>query len=92
MAALVKRMKDKGASVLFTYAAMQKDGGGISDNVIKEYTERLTSVLDITVISDYKNCLYPQEYFSDSKWHLVWEGAQERSRHVAEDLKKQLGK
>ena len=92
MAALVKRMKDKGASVLFTYAAMQKDGGGISDNVIKEYTERLTSVLDITVISDYKNCLYPQEYFWDSKWHLVWEGAQERSRHVAEDLKKQLGK
>lgn len=92
MAAIVKRMKDKGASVFFTYAAMQKDGGGISDNVIKEYTERLTSVLDITVISDYKNCLYPQEYFSDSKWHLVWEGAQERSRHVAEDLKKQLGK
>lgn len=92
MAALVRRMKDKGASVFFTYAAMQKDGEGISDDVLKEYTEKLTSVLDITVISDYKNCLYPQEYFWDSPWHLVWKGAQERSRHVAEDLKKQLGK
>ena len=92
MAALAKRMKEKGASVFFTYAAMQEGGEGISDDVIKEYTERLTSVIDMTVISDYKNCLYPQEYFWDSEWHLVWKGAQERSRHVAEDLKKQLGK
>lgn len=92
LAAIIDRINNKGASVYFTYAAMQKDGGGISDNAIKEYTEKLTSVLDITVISDYKNCLFPQEYFWDSEWHLVWEGAQERSRHVAEDLKKQLGK
>ena len=92
MAALAKRMKEKGASVFFTYAAMQEGGEGISDDVIKEYTERLTSVIDMTVISDYKNCLYPKDYFWDSEWHLVWKGAQERSRHVAEDLKKQLGK
>ena len=92
MAALAKRMKEKGCNIFFTYAAMQDGGKGISDDVIKEYTERLTSVIDMTVISDYKNCLYPKEYFSDSEWHLVWKGAQERSRHVAEDLKKQLGK
>lgn len=92
MAALAKRMKEKGCNIFFTYAAMQDGGEGISDDVIKEYTERLTSVIDMTVISDYKNCLYPKEYFSDSEWHLVWKGAQERSRHVAEDLKKQLGK
>ena len=92
MAALAKRMKEKGCNIFFTYAAMQDGGEGISDDVIKEYTERLTSVIDMTVISDYKNCLYPKDYFSDSEWHLVWKGAQERSRHVAEDLKKQLGK
>lgn len=92
MAALAKRMKEKGCNIFFTYAAMQDGGEGISDDVIKEYTERLTSVIDMTVISDYKNCLYSKEYFSDSEWHLVWKGAQERSRHVAEDLKKQLGK
>ena len=92
MAALAKRMKEKGCNIFFTYAAMQDGGEGISDDVIKEYTERLTSVIDMTVISDYKNCLYPKDYFWDSEWHLVWKGAQERSRHVAEDLKKQLGK
>lgn len=92
MAAAAKKLNEKGCKIFFTYAAMQEGSEGIDELVIKEYTDRLTSVIDMTVISDYKNCIYPKEYFWDSEWHLVWKGAQERSRHVAEDLKKQLGK
>lgn len=94
MTALVKKLNEKGCSVYFTYAAMQKTGmeeSKVTDQIIEVYTNKLKEI-GVTVISDYKDCIYPDEYFYDSAWHMIWKGAQERSRHVAEDLKKQLGK
>ncbi len=94
MTALVKKLGEKGCSVYFTYAAMQKTGmeeSKVTDKTIEEYTNKIKE-LGITVISDYKDCIYPDEYFYDSAWHMNWKGAQERSRNVAKDLKKQLGK
>ena len=48
--------------------------------------------IGITVISDYKDCIYPDEYFYNSAWHMNQKGADARSENVANDLKKQLGK
>lgn len=94
MTALVKKLDEKGCSVYFTYAAMQKTGmeeSKVTDQIIEVYTNKLKEI-GITVISDYKDCIYPDEYFYNSAWHMNQKGADARSENVANDLKKQLGK
>lgn len=94
MTALVKKLDEKGCSVYFTYAAMQKTGmeeSDVTDQIIEEYTNKLKEI-GVTVISDYKDCIYPDEYFYNSAWHMNQKGADARSENVANDLKKQLGK
>lgn len=94
MTALVKKLNEKGCSVYFTYAAMQKTGmeeSKVTDQIIEVYTNKLKEI-GITVISDYKDCIYPDEYFYNSAWHMNQKGADARSENVANDLKKQLGK
>lgn len=94
MTALVKKLDEKGCSVYFTYAAMQKTGmeeSKVTDQIIGVYTNKLKEI-GITVISDYKDCIYPDEYFYNSAWHMNQKGADARSENVANDLKKQLGK
>ncbi len=94
MTAMVKKLNEKGCSVYFTYAAMQKTGmeeSDVTDQIIEEYTNKLKEI-GVTVISDYKDCIYPDEYFYNSAWHMNQKGADARSENVANDLKKQLGK
>lgn len=94
MTALVKKLDEKGCSVYFTYAAMQKTGmeeSDVTDQIIEVYTNKLKEI-GVTVISDYKDCIYPDEYFYNSAWHMNQKGADARSENVANDLKKQLGK
>lgn len=94
MTALVKKLDEKGCSVYFTYAAMQKTGmeeSKVTDQIIEVYTNKLKEI-GVTVISDYKDCIYPDEYFYNSAWHMNQKGADARSENVANDLKKQLGK
>lgn len=94
MTAIVKKLDEKGCSVYFTYAAMQKTGmeeSKVTDQIIEVYTNKLKEI-GVTVISDYKDCIYPDEYFYNSAWHMNQKGADARSENVANDLKKQLGK
>ncbi len=94
MTELVKKLNEKGCSVYFTYAAMQKTGmeeSSVTDKTIEEYTNEIKE-LGVTVISDYKDCIYPDEYFYNSAWHMNQKGADARSENIAKDLKKQLAK
>lgn len=94
MISFIKKLNEKGCSVYFTYAAMQKTGmeeSKITDQIVEEFTDELKAI-GVTVISDYKDCIYPDEYFFNSAWHMNQKGADARSENVAKDLKKQLGK
>ena len=56
------------------------------------YEQSLTSIPGIISISDYQDCIYDDELFYDSAWHMVNEGAKERTEQVAADLLIQLAK
>ena len=90
---LVQAMTDKGASVFFSYAAMMESMAAVTnESDILAYEALITSIPGIVSISDYKDCIYPNEYFWDSEWHLTDEGETVRAEQVAEDLLKALGK
>ena len=88
----VENITDKGASVYYSFAAMQEGGEKIIEKDILALEKLVTSVPGIVSISDYKDCLYPNEYFYDSAWHMTNEGARARSEQVAKDLLEALGK
>ena len=86
IADLVETMKAKGVSCFFSFAAMQEGGlTTVDEGVILDYEEMIED-MGFTSISDYKNCVYPNDYFYDSEWHLNRNGAVERTRHVIADL------
>ncbi len=90
---IVKNMNDKGASVYFSFAAMQKSGmKNVNESEVLAMEELVTSVPGIVSISDYKDLILEDKYFYDSAWHLTDEGATVRSEQVAEDIKAALGK
>lgn len=92
LAGVVDEIKAKGAKCFFSFAAMQEGGvEGVNESTIKGY-EAMIEELGFTSISDYKNCLYANDAFYDSEWHLNDDGAKERTRHVAADLLAALGK
>ena len=86
LADIVEAIKAKGAKCFFSFAAMQEGGlKSVDESVILNY-EKMIEDLGFTSISDYKNCVYPDNYFYDSEWHLNRNGAEERTEHVAKDL------
>ncbi len=92
LADLFESIASKGASIFFSFAAMQESGiENVSEKDLARYESMILSLGNITSISDYQNCIYQDDMFWDSAWHLTDEGATERSKHVAEDLKKALG-
>ena len=93
LSALVSKITEKGGSVYFSFAAMQRSGmESVSESEMLAYEQSLTSIPGIISISDYQDCIYDDELFYDSAWHMVNEGAKERTEQVAADLLIQLAK
>ncbi|MGN1095809.1 MAG: hypothetical protein ACI4QR_05430, partial [Eubacteriales bacterium] len=90
---LMQNLSDKGVKIYYTYAAMDKTGTGLENTLISEYTENLLAAFpQITVISDWKNCLVEHNQIYDSIWHLTLEGAHARTMNFIKDIKAQLDK
>ncbi len=90
---LVKNITDKGANVFYSFAAMQESGmESVREQDVERLESLITSVPGIVSISDYQNCIYPDDYFWDSAWHLCPKGMEARAQRVAEDLLVALGK
>lgn len=93
IASLMKSMSEKGIEIYYTYAAMDKDGSGYNDSMMADYEAALTKAFpNLTVISEYKDCLVPNEYMFDSAWHMTLDGAKTRTQVVIRDLLAQLEK
>ena len=95
MGELIDHITGKGARVFFSFAAMQKSGmenSGVKASDMASYEAAILALGDIESISDYENCILEDNCFSDSAWHLTDDGAKERTRRVAEDILKALGK
>ncbi len=91
IAELVANMIEKGAAVYFSFAAMQESGmEGTSEAAVRAYEALVTSIPGIVSISDYKDCIYQDDYFWNSAWHMTDEGAKARSAQVAKDILKAL--
>jgi hypothetical protein len=74
---------------------MQKSGmesSGIKASDMAAYENAILSLGVIESISEYENCIYDDNLFSDSAWHMTDDGAKERTRRIAEDVLKALGK
>ncbi len=88
---LVASINEKGASVYFSFAAMQESGmQGVKEADVLAYENKILSIPGIVSISDYEDMIFDDDAFWNSAWHLSREGAAERSEQVAEDLKKAI--
>ncbi len=87
---LFDSIKQKGATILFSFAAMQESGTkGVAEDAAK--FEKAIVELGAISISKFESCIYEDHLFYDSAWHLTDEGARERSARVAKDLRAYLG-
>jgi hypothetical protein len=68
------------------------ENSGVKASDMASYEAAILALGDIESISDYENCILEDNCFSDSAWHLTDDGAKERTRRVAEDILKALGK
>ena len=86
-------MSGKGIRIYYTYAAMSKDGTGFDDAIMADYESALLKAFpEVTVISEYKDCLVDNDQIYDSVWHLTLDGAKARTEVVIHDLVAQLEK
>lgn len=93
LAELVSKISEKGGSVYFSFAAMQESGmSNIKEEDVLDFEAMLEGVPGIVSISDYQDCIYDDDMFYDSAWHMTAEGAQARSEQVASDILAQLQK
>ena len=93
LAELVSKISEKGGSVYFSFAAMQESGmSNIKEDDVLDFEAMLEGIPGIVSISDYQDCIYDDDMFYDSAWHMTAEGAQARSEQVASDILAQLQK
>ena len=93
LASLVSSITEKGGSVYFSFAAMQRSGmANVQEAEVLAFEEMIESVPGIISISDYQDCIYDDDCFYDSAWHMTNEGARERTEQVAKDILAQLAK
>lgn len=93
LAELVSKISEKGGSVYFSFAAMQESGmSNIKEEDVLDFEAMLEGIPGIVSISDYQDCIYDDDMFYDSAWHMTAEGAQARSEQVASDILAQLQK
>lgn len=95
MVELLEHIEAKGGRVFYSFAAMQKSGMEYSQIKASEMEAFEAAILSLGVIesiSDYETYVLDDQYFSDSAWHLTDDGARERTKRVAEDILKALGK
>ncbi len=88
---VIASITDKGASVYFSFAAMQECG--VTDATrtdLSAYESMITSIPGIISISNYEDLIFEDSDFWNSAWHLTDTGAEKRSQQVAEDLKKAI--
>ena len=93
LTALISKISEKGGSVYFSFAAMQESGmSNIKEEDVLDFEAMLEGIPGIVSISDYQDCIYDDDMFYDSAWHMTAEGAQARSEQVASDILAQLQK
>ena len=64
----------------------------IKEEDVLDFEAMLEGIPGIVSISDYQDCIYDDDMFYDSAWHMTAEGAQARSEQVASDILAQLQK
>ncbi|MBQ0124992.1 MAG: hypothetical protein KBS59_01540, partial [Clostridiales bacterium] len=92
-ASLIKDMSDKGIHVYHAFAAMDKNSPDFAGDMtwINTYTEKLAAQFPgMTLVGDYKTSLVPTETLYDSEWHLIWDGAVQRTSKLVPELVSQM--
>jgi hypothetical protein len=90
---LFTNITDKGGKIFFSFAAMQEHGFDLTNKSdIIQYEEMVTSLPGIVSISKYEDCVFIDELFHDSCWHLSDDGMRVRAAFVAQDILRALGK
>ena len=93
LAELFTNIQAKGGQIFFSFAAMQDTGTWyVNDAHVAAYEKMITDLPGVTSISEYEGCIYLDEYFWNSAWHLTDEGGTVRASFVARDILRALGK
>lgn len=92
---IYKSYKAKGAKLYMSFGTYDKarlHRSAAAQSEYDKFTDSCQEKLDYPVISNVGTYVMEHKYFYDSEWHLNDEGAQIRTRNLAEDIKGQLEK
>ncbi|MCR5458104.1 MAG: leucine-rich repeat protein [Clostridiales bacterium] len=92
MQLMILELKDMGVETWFSYAVMDETGSGLTEAGAEKYEQNLKKYFDVTIISDFWDCMVPHECMADSKWHVTLEGADIRTKQVIKDILAQFEK
>ena len=89
---MVRELKEMGVKIWFSYAVMDESGAGLTKTRAQQYEQNIKKYFDVTIISDFWDCLVPHECMADSRWHVTLEGADIRTKQVIKDILAQFEK
>jgi hypothetical protein len=83
-----KHCADRGARVLFLYPAIADIK--FDADVVSETDQFLRENLDVEIINDAADYVYPKDLFYDTKYHTTQAGRDKRTQQTIEELKGHL--
>ena len=92
MSEVIDGLKERGIDVWFTYAVMNEAAQGLDKNIVDQYIKNINDTFNVTVISNFYDCFIGDEYYWDSEWHLINEGATIRTTRLMNDIIAQFAK
>lgn len=85
-----KNAMKKGGFVLMGVPPILKEDLKLSDYDLDNLLCQLEQELEMPIISDFENYIFPKEYFFDTNFHMTDAGAELRTRLLIEDMQNAL--
>ena len=89
--AYAKKVREKGATLLFWFPPINDAAVRFSDKEAKRFMSRLKDELDCEVIGDVRDTVYDFGYFYDTNYHLNDNGALLHTANAVKLIKEYLG-
>ena len=89
--AYAKKVREKGATLLFWFPPINDAAVRFSDKEAKRFMSRLKDELDCEVIGDVRDTVYDFGYFYDTNYHLNDNGALLHTANAVKLIKEHLG-
>ena len=89
--AYAKKVREKGATLLFWFPPINEAAVRFSDKEATRFAKQLAEALDCPVLGDVRDTVYEPGYFFDTNYHLNDDGAVMHTATTVKKIKEYLG-